>query len=123
MSITVVHLKQWSSNGKKTLSGAAVRKLLGVATRDTFNLDREALKMQGKTNFSEDDVIEMLKLRLFIAARPGINSRSDFSLYQGQPALLSLKFREWGVDLDGHIVRIKNKIKELVNDDQPAKVS
>ncbi|MBW4542567.1 MAG: hypothetical protein KME43_26060 [Myxacorys chilensis ATA2-1-KO14] len=90
-------------NDLPVVSAIKAREVLNVRHRLTFNADRAALNLQHTYHFTQPELIELFKLRLWLSARPGVNSREAFKRYRTQPALLKLKFQQCGVDLDREI--------------------
>lgn len=87
-------------DGMRVVDAARARQALGVRHRLTFNLDRAILGLQHRYHLTELEVIDLFVLRRWLQARPGVNSRESFKRYRKQPALLKLKFQQWGINLD-----------------------
>lgn len=92
------------------LNVTKARQRLRVNSPTTFNADRAALNLQHVHHFTQPELVELFKLRLWLSARPGVNSREGFKLYRKQPALLKLKFQQWGIDLDRAIQQFTQKL-------------
>ena len=109
-----VDVTHWRQSNEVALSAVQVRFVLGIKTRDTWLKCKDAANLSSKGDFfTRSDIAEILKVRLFISARPGENSYERYSCHRNQPALLAAKFRQWGIDLDGRLIRVNEAIDQL----------
>jgi hypothetical protein len=90
-------------DGMRVVDAARAKRALGIRHRLTFNRDLAALNLHHRYHFTTLELIDLFVLRRWLQARPGVNSRESFKRYRKQPALLKLKFQQWGIDLDREI--------------------
>lgn len=93
------------------LSVVNARKCLGVNSRTTFNRDRKAIGLH-RSHFTDAELVELFTLRLWLSARPGINSREAFKRYRQSPALLNVMFHKWGINLDHRIQEFLERLHD-----------
>lgn len=119
MFATTVDVTDWKKPNEVALTATQVRLVLGIKTRDTWLLCKHAANLERKGNFfTRSDIVEILKVRLFIAARPGENSYDGYIAHRNQPALLAAKFRIWDVDFDSRVNQMNQKIDQLLKETQ-----
>lgn len=97
-------------NGCPVLNVTQARQCLGIQSPTTFNADREVFNLQQVHHFTQADLVQLFTLRLWLQARPGVNSRESFKRFYRQPALLNLKFQQWGIHLDERIQHFKESL-------------
>lgn len=95
------------SNGEREFSRKAARELLGIKTRKSFNEHLKALKLFGKSRLKTSDLVEVLKLQLFLNARPGVHSRAQYVTKLRLPKVLEAEMKVLhGIDVNQHVVRL-----------------
>lgn len=97
-------------NGTPVVNGVRAREILKVRHRLTFNSDRAVFGLQSIDHFTQADLVNLFTLRLWLQARPGVNSRENFKRFHRQPALLRLKFQQWGIDLEERIQQFRESL-------------
>ena len=93
---TVFQIKKWRSGQSARFSPATAMQILGVSSRTTLSSDRKTLNCHDRP-LSNEDLVELAKLRVFLNARPGIHSRSQYARLRRYPFLLEAKFRQLGI--------------------------
>jgi len=115
MNVTVEVYKcgLWSDALIKTYSSKQAKQILGIRSQTTWRKILRFLGIPRRRLFSEDDLIEAFKLRLFTQALKGGKSCSyrAYSKYSKQPALLKVVFKELGIDLDRELTIFKSKLE------------
>lgn len=99
----------WAT-GMKTFSKKAARQALGIKTRTTFNEDLKALGLWGKARLTLQDLTEIFKLKVYLSARPGVNSRVSYAKKRRFPLVLESEMRLCGVNFNQSVENFRNAI-------------
>lgn len=99
----------WAT-GMKTFSKKAARQALGIKTRTTFNEDLKALGLWGKARLTIQDLTEIFKLKVYLSARPGVNSRASYTKKQKFPMVLESEMRLYGININQVVGDFRNAI-------------
>ena len=91
---------RYDDQGEKLLTSKQARALLQVRSRTTWLKYKAAVNLPERGVFREADLIELLKVRLFLASP---EKKFTYELFQSESkhlAMLSLRWKQRGINFD-----------------------
>ncbi|MBD2329664.1 MAG: hypothetical protein B0A82_07605 [Alkalinema sp. CACIAM 70d] len=96
--MNTICLAQWQCGETVVYTTSGARHQLGDRDRKRLLRDLKALGIPIRSPLTETELLEIQRMRRFLALAPGIHSRQLYAKLRTQPVLLNLAFKQYGVE-------------------------